>query len=253
MLRKLVALASIAALGACVTLEETPMAKGTIQHGQKTVLIVYASPGPVMSVSDMADQMAKVIPGMGLLLAASQDKRDLAASQNLARLMPPWQPDKAFYPFIMQSLRSSGYEGQLVTPADAGFSDSDVAGMNRASDVVDWQSRYMVRAPDNVPQPRNYSMESLRDALILEVNLAYGAPEDGKNNWTPALTTVTKLYKADGTVLLWRHDETLTDSGGTKNEAEYQRNPAELVARLQALMPQMAQNVASDLRKNDIQ
>jgi len=229
------------------------MRKDAVHKGERTVFIVYASPGPVMSVSDAADQLAKVIPGMSLLLAMNQNKRDLKASKELQERMPFWQPDKVFYPILMRELAAGGYEGRLVAPADAGLTDDALKNLNRADDIIDWQSRYLTRTPDHAPQavPRDYSMlPSLSDALVLEVNLAYGAPEDGEDHWTPTLTAVMKLYRARSMELLWRHEETLEDKPGMKRSVEFMSKPADLIARYETLMPALAQSMSASFKTN---
>ena len=227
------------------------MVKGAMAQGQRTVVIVYAAPGPVMSErSSNLEQAAKVVPGLGLVMKASQDKRDFDASQDLQKFLPPWQPAQLFALGLMQALTASGLPGRLVTAAEAGLSDEALRELNRAQDISDWQLRYYVRGVTDKPG-RDYSaIPSLSDALVLEVNLAYGAPSDGEGRWMPELAAVLKLYRAADMSLLWRHEEVVDDKAGLRAFGEFKKQPGDLVAKWQGLMPALAQAMAASLRKN---
>ena len=235
-------------------MEETPMAKNAVQTGQRTVVLVFASPGPVMSETNSnIEAAAKIIPGMSLLLSATQSKRDLEASQELRQRLPSWQPSLLFAPVLLHELSAAGYPGKLLLPGEAGISDETLENLNRSSDIDDWQRRYWVRTPDDNPSlgRRDYSpLSGIADALILEVNLAYGAPSDGKYNWTPTLATVTKLYRGGDLRLLWRHEDSLEDKAGLEASVEYKRQPADLLMRYQTIMPDLAHVLAASLRQN---
>ncbi|MDD5629092.1 MAG: hypothetical protein PHU21_08505 [Elusimicrobia bacterium] len=228
------------------------MVRGAMKPGQRTLVLVFPAPGPVMSErSSNLEQAAKVVPGLGLVMKASQDKRDLEASQDLQRYLPPWQPAALFYPGLMRALAAGGLPGPLAAPAEAGLTDEDMRKLNYAQDVSDWQLRYFVRGAGPEPPPRSYRrFPALADDLVLEVNLACGAPSDGEGDWTPELSGVLKLYQASDMALLWRHEETVNDPSGARSTVEFKRLPAELVARWQALMPQLAERLAASLRQS---
>ena len=251
---RLLPLLCLATLGACVSLEEAPMAPDAVQGTPRTVVIVFASPGPAMSESSSnLDQAAKVVPGLGLMLKASQNQRDRAASQDLQQLLPAWQPAELFGPILMRELASSGWPGPLLTPAEAGLAPQTLQGLNRADDALDWQVRYCAlsagsKAP---PAPRDYSaLPPLKDSLVLEVNLVYGAPSDGEGSWTPELSSVTKLYRVGDMKLLWRHEDVVDDKAGKRRSDEFKKQPADLIAKCQGLMPSLAQALAGSVRKN---
>lgn len=227
------------------------MTQNAILKDQRVVAVVYPSPGPAMSEkSTNMDQVAKIVPGMGFFMSATQNGRDLEASNELKRYLPPWKPEQLFYPILMRELATSGNPGRFVPPPEAGLTDEVLAGFNHSSDVTDWMVRYTVANPAD-PKPRNYAaVPGLKDALVLEVNLAYGAPADGSGHWTPNLDAVVKLFRADDLALLWRHEDVVEDTAGMKLSGEFEKNPAGLLAQYQALMPRLAQAIASSFRDN---
>lgn len=245
---------AIAGLGGCVSMEDAPMVKNSVAKDQKTVVIVYASPGPVMDESSSnLDQAAKVVPGLSFFLAATQNKRDLEASQKLQARLPPWQPADLFYSFLLKELAAGGFPGRFISPAEAGLSEGTLQDFNHADDVIDWQKRYCARSPDSVAPlvPRNYAaIPELNGVLVLEVNLAYGAPSDGKGNWTPNLSFVTKLYRAGDMKLLWRHEDSVSDKDATRASSEFESRPADLLAKLEGLMPALARALAGSFKVN---
>lgn len=238
--------------GACVSVSEAPMTANAIQKGQRVAAVVYPSPGPAMTEkSTNMEQVAKVVPGLSLFMSATQNERDLEVSRRLqARLPPDWKPAQVFYPVLMRELAASGNPGRFVSPAEAGLTDDVVASFNRAGDVTKWMVLYTVASPDN-PAPRDYSkLPGLKDSVVLEVNLAYGAPADGADHWIPNLDAVTKLYRASDLALLWRHEDVVEDSAGMKTAAEFEKNPADLIAKWQALMPVLARDIATNFTQN---
>jgi hypothetical protein len=251
MLRRLLPLACAAALGACVSVNEAPLAPDAIAKDQLVVAAVYASPGPVMAEkSSNMDNLAKVVPGMSLFMSATQNGRDLDASNDLQRYLPSWKPGPDFLPLLMKELATSGNPGRLAGPAEAGLTDEVLAGFNHADDVTNWQVRYCVANPDD-PTPRHYgAVPGLKGALVLEVNLAYGAPGDGAGRWTPTLDAVTKLVRVSDLAVLWRREDSVADAAGMKTPAEFERTPADLIAKWEALMPQLAQAVAAGFKSN---
>ena len=238
--------------GSCVSVLEAPMTANAIQKGQRVAAVVYISPGPAMSEkSTNMEQVAKVVPGLSLFMSATQNERDLTASRSLrARLPSDWKPTQIFYPVLMRELAASGNPGKFVAPAEAGLTDDVVADFNRAPDVTKWMVLYTVANPDN-PAPRDYSkLPGLKDAVVLEVNLAYGAPADGADHWIPNLDAVTKLYRVSDMAVLWRHEDVAADSAGMRTPAEFEKNPADLIAKWRALMPVLAKEIATNFSQN---
>ena len=228
------------------------MVKGAMAQGQRTVVLVFASPGPVMRErSSNLEQMAKVVPGMGMVMKASEDRQNSEASADLQKFLPPWQPAQLFYPGLMNALAASGLPGRLATAAEAGLSDEVLRDLDRAKDLSDWQLRYTVRAASVQPAPRGYAaIPSLSDALLLEVNLVYGAPSDGDGRWAPELSAVMRLYRAADMSLLWRHENVVDDKAGIRASGGFKKQPGDLLARWQGLMPALAEAMAGSLKQD---
>ena len=199
------------------------------------------------------EQAAKVVPGLGLIYNAGQTERDLEASRQLAAGLPPWQPGPLFESSLREELAKVALPGRLLSAAETGVSESILASLNSAGDIVDWQRRYFLPQPDRAgtPPSRAYSMSpELRESLVLEVNLGYGAPSDGKGQWTPTVTAVARLVRGSDNGALWRHEERLDDKSAMRPSRAYLAQPAELEARLQALLPSLARGVASALERS---
>jgi hypothetical protein len=238
-------------LSSCVTLGGVAMVPNAVKPAQRTVLIVYASPGPVMRESDSnIKEAAKVIPGLSFIIGATQSKRDLGASQSLKRLLGPYEPAQLFYPQLRKRLSSVAYPGRFVTPAEAEISPRQLKQFNSAKDINDWLLRISGRHPQH-PVARDYRpLPQLRDALVMEIDFSYGAPSDGKGNYMPTLTAVTKLFRASDMMLLWRHENSVEDKAGSTPALEFRRHPAKLLKKYEQLMPQLAQQIAQGLAAN---
>lgn len=245
------AILAAALLGACVSLEESSLGKGAVEKDQRTVLLLFTSPGPeIIELDTKVEAAAKFMPGVGLVVQSAQNERDLAASVDLQKYLPKWRVDKLFYPLLMKALASSGHPGKLITPEQANIPAPTLSEFNRADNILDWRLRYYYQNP-NGSVPRNYStLLSLDDALILEVNLAYGVGTDGEGNATPALGAVIKLLRANTMRTLWRHEETLEDKPGTKTLYEFKVSPLDLIAKYEKMLPAMAQRLAQSYTKN---
>ena len=239
----------------CVTVGESPLPAGAIASGQRTIVAIFPSPGPVMREDDStADNLAKFVPGMSFVIAATQNERDANASSELQSSLPPWTPAEDFYPVLAGALAPIGYPGKLVPPADAGLSTQTLSGLNRASGVIDWQLRYYVLNPsgERPKIPRDYAgaAPGAKDALILEVNLAFGAASDGKDGLIPTLSSVTKLVRADTMEVLWRREDSVDDKAAMKLRSYFMKHPDELLGEYRSLMPALAQATASHLSLN---
>src|SRR5262249_12026661 len=145
---------------------------------------------------------------------------------------------------LLRALATSGHPGKWLTPGLTDVSTDTFRRMNAASDLADWRRRYLADAVGGAP-PRDYSsILSLDDALIFEVNLAYGLATDGEGNGAPALTAVVAMYRVNNMKRLWRHEETATDAAGTRSVYDFKLQPQDLVAKWEKLMPTLAQQVA---------
>ncbi|MBI4377124.1 MAG: hypothetical protein HY549_11830 [Elusimicrobia bacterium] len=238
-------------LGACVTLEEASMSKGAVQSGQRLIVLVYPSPGPLLSEQDSkVESAAKVVPGIGLVVQSAQNERDLEASKDLQRYLPAWKPAELFFPLIMRELQGIGQPGKLTTAEEAEIAPDMLAKFNQASDLLDWCSRYYWNTPGASGLSRNYSkLLSLDDALILEVNLAYGASTDGEGNAVPTLSAVTRLLKANTMRLLWRHEDMVEDRAGMRTLYDFKVDGRDLVTKYERLMPQLGSKIALNFRQ----
>ncbi len=234
------------ALAACVSLEEAPMPRGAVRPGQRTLLLVYASPGPWLGEADSkVETAAKVVPGLGLAVQAAQDERDLARSKDLQQYLPPWRPEEALASLLRTELASSGHPGRLLSPAEAELSAEALGELNKAQDPLDWRRRYL----EEGALSRDYSrFLSLDDALVFEVNLAWGASSDGEGNLSPCLSAVARLYRAGTMRLLWRHEDSAEDPAMAKTLYDFKTRPQDLLGSWERLIPGLAQKIAASYR-----
>lgn len=227
------------------------MSKGAVEIGQRTAVLVFPSPGPeIIELDTKIETAAKFVPGIGLVVQGAQNERDLAASQDLQKYLPKWRAQETFYPLLMKELGTSGHPGRLLSAEEAGITPAALHEFNQAENLLDWRLRYYIQNP-NRPVPRNYSkLLSLDDALILEVNLAWGVNTDGEGNATPALSGVIKLVRANTMRTLWRHEETVDNKEGTKTLYEFKAQPQDLISKYEEMMPDLAAKLAQSYSKN---
>ena len=246
-------LAALVAIAGCVSVEEAPMAARPITKDQRVLLVVYSNPTPIISEEDSKGEVAaKIVPGLGLIVKDSQDQRDLKASIDLQRYLPGFDAASLFDPDFRKQIAALGQPGKLIAPADTGLPADTWRRLNAATDELDWQIRYYL------PQPagggavsRNYAnFLALDDAVVLEVNLAYGLNSDGDQNYWPALKAVTKLIRANTMHTLWRHENMLEEKGVNKTLYEFKTAPDTLAFAWKRLMPGLGAQIADDLRKN---
>lgn len=237
-------------LGACISLEDVHIPKGAILKDQRTVLAVFAGPGPVISQDDnKAETAAKLTPGLAYIVQAAQNEKETAASKDLGQYLPSWEPAKELETALKKVLPASGHPGRFIAPDEGGIAPEDMTRLDKASDILDWRLRYYITTPDH-PVPRNYStFLQLDDALIFEVNLAYGVALDDQQNAWPQLNTMTKLFRANTMHLLWKHENTVEDKGGLKLLYEYKRNGVALIDAYRKMLPGLASAIVADYRK----
>ena len=104
-------------LGGCVSLEEQTLPKGAIADGQRTLLLVYASPGPIFVEDDSkVETAAKIVPGLGLVVKSVQDDSQTRKSKELAQYLPPsFDPAAEFLPLLSKELKNnSGHPGRFI-------------------------------------------------------------------------------------------------------------------------------------------
>lgn len=239
-------------LGACVSLEEAPMAKGALTRDQRLLLLVYSAPGPVLSEQDSkAETAAKIVPGLGLVVKDTQDQRDLKASKELEQYLPPFDPTGEFDGSLRKQVASLGAPSPLIAAADTSLPPDTWKKLNAASDELDWQIRYYVQQPSAVGVSRNYSrFLGLDDVVVLEVNLIYGLDSEDEQVYAPSLKAVTKLIRANTMHQLWRHENIVTEPNAKKTLYEFKTSPNDLVYAWKRLMPALGLQIAEDLRKN---
>lgn len=240
-----------AALASCVSLEEAVIARGSVQPGQRTVLLVYAAPAPLVADSDSkAETAAKIVPGLGLVVQDAQNQGRIKASKDLGQYLPAWDPAGKFRAALLQELELTGYPGKFVTREETQLSAEDAARLDRAADVVDWQDRFFLPLPDG-HIARNYSrFLSLDDALVFEANLLYGTLGDEEGNAKPTLAAAVRLVRANNMRQLWYKQESVEDAAEPWILYDYKLRPHALVARWEKLMPPLAAAVAKSLREN---
>ena len=251
---RLTPLLVIAAFAACVSIEPGPVKNVVIRPGQRTVLLVYPSPGPWVSQSDTkADSAAKFVPGIGLMWQGAQDERALKDSNDLKRYLPGWHVGEEFFPHLASQLKKTGYPGKWLDDKEAGLSPEVVARFNRAKDVLKWRSRFFVPEPRSLLHLRNYSnIIQLDDALVLEVNIQYGVTGLGAQVH-PVLESVTRLFRAGTMRLLWEHKAKSEDAALTKHIYDFKVDPEVLKKALRGLMPDLATQIAAGLRKDIVE
>jgi hypothetical protein len=235
--------------GACVSLEEPHIPVGGVLKDQRTVIAVFASPGPVVTQDEnKAESAAKITPGLAYLVQSSQNDRDLAASRDLGQYLPPFDAASEFFAELKKALKTSGHPGKLLSPEEAELTGDQLKAFDRASDTLDWRLRYFIQNPDH-PVPRNYeTMLKLNDALVFEADLAWGVALDDQQSAVPNLDCVVKLFRVDGMHALWRHEVSVEDRKGARLLYDFKREPQPLLKAWRALLPGLAQKVAADYK-----
>ncbi|MBI5630247.1 MAG: hypothetical protein HY921_05130 [Elusimicrobia bacterium] len=244
-------LAGTALLASCVSLEEARLAPGAVRPGQKTVLLLYAGPGPLVSAADSnVESAAKIVPGLGLVVQSAQDDRDLAASKDLARYLPAWTPESAFYPRLQEALAVSGHPGAFIAQEQTDVPADSLRKLNEARDALDWRNRYFLPGLEGA-HGRNYAaFLSLDDALIFEVNLLYGVASDEQGLMVPILGAAVKLLRPATLKTLWRQEFLAEDKPAAKSLYDFKAGPAQLTANWEKMMPELAQKIAAGYRDN---
>lgn len=245
-------LAAALLLAGCVSLEEQMIPKNAIAPDQRTLLLVYAAPGPIFIEDDSkVETAAKIVPGLGLVVKSAQDDSETKKSKALAQYLPQWDPAGEFAPMLAKELKnSSGHPGAFIdTSTVDGLSDAQLKVYNRSADVLDWQLKYYIDNPER-PVPRNYStLLTLDDALIIDANLAWQLAVGDEDKATPALALVTRLVRAGSSHTIWRHEDVVSDAAGARTTYEFMQDPNDLIAKYRKLMPTLAQTAVATYRR----
>lgn len=237
--------------GACVTVNEPVLSPQSAAQGQKTVLAVYASPGPwvVTDTESKAESAAKTLPLLSSVVQGFQDERNRKEAEDLEKFLPPWRPAEEFAPMLLEQLSLTGFPGRFVPAAETQLGTAALRGFNRSSSVLDWQKTYFYEDP-LLPQPRNYSrILSLDDALVFEANLLPEIVADDDGNMIPTLSVSSRLLRCRDMRLLWKHEDKIEDKAGARSLYEFKTLGRQLVDRWKALIPALAAKVAASLRE----
>ena len=235
--------------GACVTLNEPVLTPQAIGKDQRTILLVFPSPGPwvITDSESKAEAAAKMLPGISFVVQSFQDDRYKAASDTLRRYIPHWRPGELFEPLLLKELARAGFPGHFIPAAETELDTATVRAWNRAADTLDWQTRYFYGDPA-LPLPRDYSrVLSLDDALTFEVNLLPYVAADDDGNMVPTLSASTRLLRCQTMHLLWKHEDKAEDTANARSLYEFETLPQQLVDRWKGLMPGLAAKVSGSL------
>ncbi|HAM36675.1 MAG TPA: hypothetical protein DEB40_01605 [Elusimicrobia bacterium] len=235
--------------GACVAVTEPVLSPHTVDAGQRTVVLVFAAPGPwVISDSESkAESAAKTMPLFSAVVQTFQDDRDKAASAGLAQYLPRWKPEELLEPPLMSALSSSGFPAKFVSAAEADLGTATLRGFNRASDILEWQRKYFY-GDLTQPHPRDYAgVLSLDDALVLEVGVLPALAADDDGNMIPTLNAASRLVRASTLRVVWHHEDKVEDRAAARSLYEFKTLPQQLMDRWKALMPELASKISASL------
>jgi hypothetical protein len=248
-MRRLWPLALTLACGACVTLNEPVLAPQSIAKGQRTILLVYAAPGPwvITDSESKAEAAAKMLPGLSYAVQSFQDDRYKAAAETLQKYVPPWGVKSLVEEALLKELPKTRFPGSFVPVAEASADTAALRGWNRASDTLDWQNRYLYPDP-LAPHPRDYArFLPWDDALVFEVNVLPLVAADDDGNMIPTLSAASRLVRCQTLHLLWKHEDKADDPGNARSLYEFETLPQQLIDRWKALVPALASKISGSL------
>ena len=248
-MRRLLPLALALACGACITLNEPVLTPQSIAKGQRTILLVYAAPGPwvITDSESKAEAAAKMLPVFSYAVSSFQDDRYKAASDTLNRYIPRWPSRNLLEAALIKELAKTDFPGHVIPVAEADPDTATLRGWNRAADVLDWQNRYLTPDP-TLPHPRDYSrFLPWDDALVLEVNVLPMVSADDDGNMIPTLSASSRLVRCQTLHLLWKHEDKADDPGSARTLYEFETLPQQLIDRWKALVPALASKITGSL------
>lgn len=249
-MRKAALLLAAPLVAGCVSLEDhSRVAANAVRPGQRTIVVVYPSPGPwvIPDPDSKAESAAKTLPGLSQLVGAFQDERGLREAADLKQYLPRWNPVPALSEALLRDLAGSGFSGQFIPQAGSDLSDEQVRRFNRSADILTWQRTYFYEHPER-GLSRNYAqILSLDDALVLEVNLLSGVQGNEDGNMVPTLWSSTRLLRANTLRPIWAKEEQAEDPGSARSMYEFKTLPKQLLDRWDALIPQLSLKIAASL------
>jgi hypothetical protein len=248
--RFVVPLTIVLSAAGCVSVAPLPDPRGALKPGQRLVVALYQSPGPwiVDAVDSKAEAAAKVSP-VGFLMQTVQDEHTLSVSKDLQQYMPRPHYGLEVNEELMKKLKEVAAPRAVQTDFEAGIAPAQIVDWNKAKDQMDW--RYTYYAPDpSAPPPRDYARAlTLDDALILDVNLSFGTSPTDDGRVLPAMSAASRVYRGDTSSLLWEHEDEVTDATSSSTLVDFKVAPADLVRRIEALSPRLADTVADSFAK----
>lgn len=249
-MRKAVVLVALPLISGCVSLEDNSrVAANAVRPGQRTIVVVYASPGPwvIPDPDSKAESAAKTLPGLSQIVGAFQDDRGLREAADLKQYLPRWNPVPALSEALLRDLAGAGFAGQFIPQAGSDLADEQVRRFNRSADILTWQRTYFYDHPER-GLSRNYSqILSLDDALILEVNLLSGVQGNDDGNMIPTLWSSTRLLRANTLRPVWAKEDQVEDASSARSMYEFKTLPKQLLDRWDALLPQLSLKIAASL------
>ncbi|MFI5361321.1 MAG: hypothetical protein ACHQ49_05070 [Elusimicrobiota bacterium] len=257
----------------CVSVNGPPDPHGALGPRQRLVVDVYPAPGPwIVAAADSKAEAATKITPLGFLLQAGDDSRTLSVSKNLQQYLPRPRLGAAVQESLLNGIKVVRSSAPVVTGPEAGITNRQLAEWNKSKDQLDWRQRYYSPDPDS-PAPRDYaSILTLDDALILDVNVSFGAdanasggtapaapgapqagapaaapgasgPDDGRI--PPVLSATARVYRGDTSHLLWEREISEVDSASSATLTDYLQTPSILTDSLQKLAPKLGADVAN--------
>jgi hypothetical protein len=246
---KLWPLALALGCGACVSVGEPVLEPQSIAKGQRTILMVYPAPAPwvVTDSESKAEAAAKMLPVFSYAVSTFQEDRYKAAADTLNKYVPRWPARDLLEAALLKELSKTDFPGHFIPVAEADPDTATLRGWNRSTDVLDWQNRYLTPDP-TLPHPRDYSrVMPWDDALAFEVNLLPMVAADDDGNMVPTLTATSRLFRCQTMHLLWKHEDTVAVSSGSRSLYEFETLPRQLVDRWQELVPALAAKISGSL------
>jgi len=241
---------AVLAFAACVTVEPPPDPRGTINPGQRLIVMVHQSPGPwiVADPDSKAETAMKLLP-LGTFLQGMQEDRINAFSKEIQPYLPRPRYDSAVETALIRALKAA-HDGPVQTAAEAGIAPTQRREWNAAADQLDWRRKYYYTEMGR-PSPRNYSkLLSLDDAVIVDVNVSFGLEPEVEDRTLPVLSAAARAHRAGTGRMLWGVEERLSDTTSSSTLTEFRAAPTELTDRLYSLAAPLGEKIAATLARD---
>ncbi len=239
----------VSSLAACVTVEPPPDPRGSINPGQRLIVLVYQSPGPwiVADPDSKAETAMKLLP-LGTFLQGMQEERINNFSKELQPYLPRPRYDQAVETALIRALKAA-HDGPVQTAAEAGIAPAQRRDWNASADQLDWRRKYYYTDMGR-PSPRDYSkLLSLDDAVVIDVNLSFGLEPEVDERTLPVLSAAARAHRAGTARMLWSREERLTDTTSSSTLTEFRAAPVELTDRLYSMAAPLGEKIAGSLAR----